>query len=152
MKTINPKEVLIISIIFLIMVFGCCQTVIAGAPPQATYEKSVATGQGVDEAFMADLTGKPRDEKLAAIRQNSIRQYEKNKTLREKNYQQSLSKYKANLQSGSMIRRGIIESRLAALDRNFNELQEFIAARHQETLAFIDKLKADPTPDGPALD
>ena len=101
---------------------------------------------------MADLAGKPREEKLAAIRQNSISQYEKNKTSREKNYQQSLTKYKANLQTGSMTRRGIIESRLAALDRNFNELQEFIAARHQETLAFIDKLKADPTPDGPALD
>lgn len=152
MKTINPKDVLIISIPVLFMAFCCCQTVNAGNPPQATYEKSIATGQGVDEAFMATLTGKPRDEKLAAIRQNSIRQYEKNKTLREKNYQQSLTKYKANLQTGSMIRRGIIESRLAALDRNFNELQEFIAARHQETLAFIDKSKADPTLDGAALD
>jgi hypothetical protein len=152
MKTIDPKGGSIISMIVLIMVFCYCQTVIAGNPPQATDEKSVVTGQGVDEAFMAKLTGKPREEKLTAIRQNSIRQYDKNKTLREKNYQQSLSKYKANLQTGSMVRRGIIESRLAALDRNFNELQEFIAAKHQETLAFIDKLKADPTPDGAALD
>lgn len=153
MKTIAQKSGSIISVIVLIVVFCCCQTVIAGNPPQANSDKSIATGQRVeDEAFMSKLSGKPRAEKLTAIRQHTISQYDKNKTLREKNYEQSLSKYKANLQTGSMMRRGIIESRLAALDRNFYGLQEFIAAKHQESLAFIDKLQADPALDGAALD
>jgi hypothetical protein len=152
MNTISPKCGSIITITVLIMVFGCCQTLVAGNPPQANHEKSIAAGQEVEEAFMANLTGKPRDEKLAAIRQNSIRQYEKNKTLREKNYQQSLNKYNTNLQARGMAARGIIENRIAALDRNFNELQEFVAAKHQETLAFIDQLKAQAILDGAALD
>ena len=153
MKTITVKCGSIVSIFALIAGLCLCGPAVAAPPPQAGPDKTVSTAQGMDEeTFMGTLAGKPRAEKLAAIRQYKIRQYERLKKMREEAHQTWQRKTEGNLQGRSGAARGIIENRLAIVDRNFNEMQEFIAGKHRENLTFIDKLQADPSLDGAALD
>ncbi|MFZ2958212.1 MAG: hypothetical protein WA705_15090 [Candidatus Ozemobacteraceae bacterium] len=53
--------------------------------------------------------------------------------------------------SGPGMSAGMKEQRLARINAEYEEMKSFFAGKHAENLAFLDKMAADQTMDGPAL-
>jgi hypothetical protein len=104
------------------------------------------------KALMASLAGKPKAEKLAAIKAFKIQQYEKNCAFREEQHKERLAQVEQRLQARQNANPQARQTRLASVEQNYTEAKAFFAQKHQENLAFLDKVAQDPTLDGPALD
>ena len=102
--------------------------------------------------FMESLAGKSKAEKIAAVRTFKTTQYEKNCTFREKmiaERDEFLAKIWASGSAPPQQMQGMMKKRFA--DQNA-KIKEFFAKKHEENMAFLDKVLADASLDGPGLD
>lgn len=104
------------------------------------------------KAFMATLTRKPKAEKIAAVRTFKTEQYEKNCAFREQmtaEWEAFLAKQGTSNDSAAQGRREMMKQRMEGQNV---KIKAFFAQKHAENMAFLDRMLADSTMDGAALD
>jgi hypothetical protein len=104
------------------------------------------------KAFLATQAGKPKVEKIAAIRVFKTEQYEKNCAFREK----SSEEWDAFM-TQAFAQKGAQGGQQLAMMKQRREAQmvktrEFFAQKHAENMAFLDKALGDQALDGAELD
>ncbi|HQG29943.1 MAG TPA: hypothetical protein PLY73_15425 [Candidatus Ozemobacteraceae bacterium] len=104
------------------------------------------------KAFMAALAGKPKAEKIAAVRTFKTEQYEKNCAFRE----QMMAEWDAFLATQGSSNVGAAQGRREMMKQRMAEqnskIKAFFAQKHAENMAFLDRMLADSSMDGAALD
>ena len=125
------------------------------AQQQEKTQAFLAQEEADGKAFMASLAGKPKAEKLAAIRRFKTGQYERNCDFRDEMIQErrrGIVAAQASRAPGGGSGAGGGAWLLKRMEANYEEMKAFFAGKHAENLAFLDKVAADASLDGPALD
>ncbi len=102
--------------------------------------------------FMETLAGKPKAEKIAAIRAFKTTQYEKNCAFREKLVAERDEFIAKTWAAGNAPPQKMQERLKSRFAEQNAKIKEFFEKKHQENMAFLDKVLADATLDGAALD
>jgi len=104
------------------------------------------------KAFMATLAGKQKEEKITAVRTFKTEQYEKNCAFREQmtaEWETFLATQGSSNNGAAQGRREMMKQRMAEQNA---KIKAFFAQKHAENMAFLDRMLADTSVDGAALD
>ncbi len=101
--------------------------------------------------FMPTLAGKPKADKLAAVRAYKTDYFQRNSAFRKEMHEARRAFVARRLAARSMPPQAQA-AMLGRIDASYAEFVAFHEKKHQENMAFLDRLAQDPAMDGPALD
>lgn len=118
---------------------------------QARLQEFLAEEAAEGKEFMNSMQGKPKPELIQALKEFKTRQYEKNSAFRQQMHEERIASFEKAMAERPGARPEMKEHALARFTKSYEEFKVFFAGKHQENMDFLDKVGADSSLEGQAL-
>jgi len=118
---------------------------------QARLQEFLAEEAAEGKQFMESMQGKPKSELIQALKEFKTRQYEKNSAFRQQMHEERIAAFEKAVAERLGARPEMQEHALARFTKSYEEFKVFFAGKHQENMDFLDKVGADSSLEGQAL-
>ena len=118
---------------------------------QARLQEFLAEEAAEGKEFMNSMQGKPKSELIQALKEFKTRQYEKNSAFRQQMHEERIAAFDNAMAERPGARPEMREHALARFTKSYEEFKAFFAGKHQENMDFLDKVGADSSLEGQAL-